>query len=124
MVTLRPSASLDVADALIAAAGGTIQERLKPLPIYRVNVAASRVHDALRALNARDDLVKAADVEGEQVAQVIPNDPLYKVYQWNLRRIGMEQAWDLRPTAEDVIVAVLGTSVDLHHSDLRPNLML
>ena len=53
-----------------------------------------------------------------------PNDSLYRAFQWNLRRIGMEQAWDLRPSAADVIVAVLDTGVDLNHPDLRPNLML
>jgi serine protease AprX len=53
----------------------------------------------------------------------MPNDPLYRQFQWNLRRIGMEQAWDLRPDAADVIVAVLDTGVDLSHPDLKPNLM-
>ena len=124
IVTVQPTASLRAAEALIADAGGTLQERLRPLPIYRIAVPASRVQEALTALNAHPEVVKAAEVEGEQVAQVIPNDPLYKGYQWNLRRIGMEQAWDLRPTAEDVIVAVLDTGVDLNHPDLRPNLML
>jgi len=52
------------------------------------------------------------------------NDALYQAYQWNLRRIGMEQAWDLRPGAADVMVAVLDTGVDLSHPDLRPNLLL
>src|SRR6202011_6272499 len=68
--------------------------------------------------------IHAAEVEGEQVSQVIPNDALYQAYQWNLRRIGMEQAWDLRPSAPDVIVAVLDTGVDLTHPDLRANLLL
>src|SRR5919202_136054 len=36
----------------------------------------------------------------------------------------MEQTWDLRPSAADVIVAVLDTGVDLTHPDLRPNLLL
>src|SRR5207248_8968277 len=68
--------------------------------------------------------VRAADYEGEQVTQVVPNDSLYRAFQWNLRRIGMEQTWDLRPSAADVIVAVLDTGVDLSHPDLRPNLLL
>jgi hypothetical protein len=68
--------------------------------------------------------VRAAEYEGEQVSQIVPNDALYQAYQWNLRRIGMEQAWDLRPSASDVIVAVLDTGVDLTHPDLRPNLLL
>lgn len=124
LITLRPSASLSVAEGLVRDAGVTILERLKPLPIYRASVSASHLDDTLTALRGRTDLVKGADIDGEQVSQVVPNDPLYRGYQWNLRRIGMEQAWDLRPTAEEVIVAVLDTGVDLSHPDLRPNLML
>jgi hypothetical protein len=75
-------------------------------------------------LAARADLVRAAEPEGEQVAEMAPNDPLYRAFQWNLRRIGAEQAWDLRPSSADVIVAVLDTGVDLTHPDLRPNLLL
>src|SRR5260370_31453518 len=67
--------------------------------------------------------VRAADSEGEQVSQITPNDALYQAYQWNLRRIGMEQAWDLRPSAADITVAVLDTGVDLSHPALRPNLL-
>src|SRR5438105_15567593 len=28
-------------------------------------------------------------------AALIPNDPLYEQYQWNLRQIGAPEAWDL-----------------------------
>ena len=119
LVTLQPLASNQQAEALIAAAGGHILERLKPLDVYRVDLPSR----GLARLRMHPELVKAAEPEGEQRAQVMPNDPLYRQFQWNLRRIGMEQAWDLRPDAADVIVAVLDTGVDLSHPDLKPNLL-
>jgi thermitase len=124
LVTLVGGTSQAVADQLIGSTGATLVERLKPLSIYRLRTAA---HDAERVLNllrGRADLVRAAEVDGEQVTQITPNDALYRAFQWNLRRIGMEQAWDLRPSATDVIVAVLDTGVDLTHPDLRANLLL
>jgi subtilisin family serine protease len=124
LITLQKTATTADAEQLIASAGGHILERLKPLPVYRVSLPPGASDSALSSIRAREDLVKAAEYEGEQSTQIIPNDPLYKTFQWNLRRIRMEQAWDLRPTATDVIVAVLDTGVDLNHPDLRPNLML
>lgn len=119
LVTLQPLASNQQAEALISSAGGHVLEQLKPLDVYRVAISPG----GLAQVRARTDLVKSADADGEQRAQVVPNDPLYRQFQWNLRRIGMEQAWDLRPDAADVIVAVLDTGVDLSHPDLKANLM-
>ena len=124
LVTLQPLASNAAGERLIASIGGDVVETIKPLSMYRVALPEDQADASLNALRARGDLVRSAEVEGEQVAQVVPNDPLYRTFQWNLRRIGMEQAWDLRPSASDVVVAVLDTGVDLNHPDLKPNLLL
>jgi hypothetical protein len=124
LITATPQASLELLQQHIQASGGTVLEQLRPLAIYRVSVPDGMAEPVLARLQSRGDLVAAAELEGEQVARVAPNDSLYRAFQWNLRRIGMERAWDLRPTATDVIVGVLDTGVDLNHVDLRPNLML
>jgi subtilisin family serine protease len=124
LVTFQSSSTPASAEPLIQSVGARIIELLKPLPMYRVAVAQVDAERVLGALRGRSDVVRAADYEGEQVTQVVPNDALYHTFQWNLRRIGMEQAWDLRPSAADVIVAVLDTGVDLTHPDLRANLLL
>jgi subtilisin family serine protease len=124
LVTLAAGANRSLAEQLIDATGATTLERLNPLPIYRVRAAANSADAVLSTLRERPDLVRAAEYEGEQNAQLVPNDALYKAFQWNLRRIGMEQAWDLRPGANDVVVAVLDTGVDLTHPDLRANLLV
>jgi subtilisin family serine protease len=123
LVTLRPPIGALQAERLIDSAGGRVLEQLKPLLVYRVALSGEAAEHILQTLRA-DSAVRAAEYEGEQVSQITPNDPLYQAYQWNLRRIGMEQAWDLRPSAPDVVVAVLDTGVDLSHPDLRPNLLL
>jgi len=123
LVSFAPGTRAE-AETLIHSAGARVLEQLRPLPILRVSVSASDEEKVTAELRRREDVVVAVDIEGEQVARVAPNDSLYRAFQWNLRRIGMERAWDLRPTAADVIVGVLDTGVDLNHSDLRPNLML
>ncbi|HET6317056.1 MAG TPA: DUF5719 family protein, partial [Chloroflexota bacterium] len=125
LVTLADGASTILAQQHIVATGAHIVERLLPLKVYRATLpAGSDTELVMQRLRDRPDLVRAAEIDGEQVAETAPNDPLYRVFQWNLRRIGMEQAWDLRPSAADVIVGVLDTGVDLAHPDLRANLLL
>jgi subtilisin family serine protease len=119
LLTLQPGASDSQALALVADGGGRVIEQLKPLSVYRVAIPT----EALDQLRVRTDVFKGADLDNEQRAQIVPNDALYRQFQWNLRRIGMEQAWDLRPDATDVVVAVLDTGVDLSHPDLKPNLL-
>lgn len=121
LATFRAGVDDARAAATLAQAGVTRWERLEPLPVYRLT--GELPVDVSERLLA-DPVVRAVDNEGEQVLSTVPNDPLYRAFQWNLRRIGMEQLWDLRPTAPEIVVAVLDTGVDLTHPDLRPNLLV
>jgi subtilisin family serine protease len=123
LVTVAPG-RLEQAWAHIESSGARVLETLAPLPILRASVSASDQERVVAELRQAVDVIQIVEVEGEQVAQVAPNDSLYRAFQWNLRRIGMEKAWDLRPSAADVIVGVLDTGVDLNHPDLRQNLLL
>lgn len=66
---------------------------------------------------------------------LVPNDPYYLDsypdntanrdpnwnppydYQWNLKQINMEKAWDITTGSEDIIVAVVDTGVDYAHPE-------
>lgn len=52
---------------------------------------------------------------------VIPNDPLFNT-QWNLKLIGMTNAWAVTTGSTNVVVAVLDSGVDYNHEDLRDNM--
>ncbi|RMA93100.1 S8 family serine peptidase [Hydrogenothermus marinus] len=55
--------------------------------------------------------------------QLIPNDPFYP-YQWYLKKIGMEDAWNISIGSNTVYVAVLDTGVDYNHPDLKEHIWL
>ena len=67
-------------------------------------------------------------VEYSQAAYVkqtmfVPNDPLYKMLQWNLPLIDMERAWDIQPQAgSSITVAVLDTGVAYTSATLTVNI--
>ncbi len=52
-----------------------------------------------------------------------PNDTYYKIYQWNLPLIGMEQSWEVSRGRSDVIVAVIDTGIDLSHPEFQGKLV-
>ncbi|MFZ7133060.1 MAG: cell wall-binding repeat-containing protein [Eubacteriales bacterium] len=53
------------------------------------------------------------NVEQEYIAasNYIPQDPYYQTYQWNLKKINMEGAWNVTKGASNTIIAVIDTGV-------------
>lgn len=56
-------------------------------------------------------------------AATVPNDELYREYQWNLPMIKTETGWSLSKGTEEVLVAVIDTGADLAHPDLQNHLV-
>jgi subtilisin family serine protease len=54
---------------------------------------------------------------------IIPNDNYYQAQQWNLRQIGLPQAW-VFTKGEAGPIAVIDTGVDLDHPDLAAKLWI
>lgn len=59
---------------------------------------------------------------GDFKTQFVPDDTAYE-FQWNMRAIGMEKAWEIRKDAQDIVVAVIDSGVDPDHPDLQGNLL-
>lgn len=51
----------------------------------------------------------------------VPDDPLYN-QQYAHQLTGAASAWDINTGAGDVVVAVVGTGVDIDHTDLAANI--
>jgi serine protease len=81
--------------------------------------------DIVRLAEGDDPEVVAAALKARQGAVVanaqaayrwrtmsVPNDPLYRDFQWHLPMINLEPAWDIQPAAgSDITVAVLDTGM-------------
>jgi type VII secretion-associated serine protease mycosin len=92
------------------------------LGVVRLSVPPGKEADAASRLQ-RSPLVEWAEPDRLRSAMMVPNDQLYKQFQWNLRKIGTEQAWDVTTGSPDLIVAVLDTGVDSSHPDLAGRLV-
>jgi subtilisin family serine protease/plastocyanin len=63
-------------------------------------------------------------VERERPAAIsfTPNDSYYSLYQWGIRKIFANTAWDFTLGSHNVTVAVLDTGIDYTHDDLTANM--
>lgn len=109
-------------DSLEAKYGVAALETMPDLGIARVAVPAGQEMETAGRLQA-DPAVEWAEPDYLRRAQTVPNDQLYGQYQWNLKKIGMEQAWDVTTGSPDLTVAVLDTGVDSTHPDLAGKLV-
>lgn len=48
---------------------------------------------------------------------MVPNDPFY-TKQWALKKIEVEQAWDIQKGDKNVVIAIVDTGIDWKHPDL------
>ncbi len=64
-------------------------------------------------------------VEGDAIVKfdAIPNDSSYQVSQWNMQKIGMEEAWEKAKGSKNIIVAVVDTGIDYTHEDLPTDII-
>ncbi len=95
---------------------------------HLLHVRAGAELEAVARLRHHPD-VELADVDriirhqpagdGTVSAQLVPNDANYAGEQWNLKLIGMEDAWGVTTGASSVTVAVLDTGINASHIDFR-----
>ncbi len=57
----------------------------------------------------------------QALSGLIPNDPRFNS-QWNLKKIGLTNAWAVTTGSTNVVVAVIDTGVNYLHEDLSDNL--
>lgn len=99
-----------------------LKETVSRLGVHRLEVPAGRELEVVRQLQ-QSPLVEWAEPNYLRGILQAPNDQLYRQFQWNMRRIQAEQAWDITTGSPDVIVAVLDTGIDASHPDLAGKLM-
>lgn len=99
-----------------------VKASIDPLGVLAVEVPVGREAETVRRLR-EDPGVEWAEPDRLRDLTRLPEDPPARRYQWNLRKIQAEQAWDLTPGSPDVVVAVLDTGIDSSHPNLAGKLV-
>lgn len=99
-----------------------LKERLGGLGVLRLEVPEGTERDTIARLR-RDALVEWAELDHLRSTLTVPSDQLYRQFQWNMRKIEAERAWEVTTGSPDVVVAVLDTGIDASHPDLEGKLV-
>ncbi|MDP2726780.1 MAG: S8 family serine peptidase, partial [Dehalococcoidia bacterium] len=113
LVKLRPGA------AIRELAGG---QDIPHIGVLSVPVTEGRELEEANRLRMNPE-VEFAEPNYLVTALNTPNDPYFSFYQWNLRIIRSEAAWDIEVGKNNVTIAVLDTGVDLTHPDLASKVL-
>ena len=109
---LSPAAQAERA----AAAGGTWRAAVAP-GLARIALPAGEAVEAGLARLATAAGVVAVQPNVLHRAAGIPSDPKWP-QQWHLAKVRAAEAWDLSAGSPDVLVAIIDSGVDTHHTDL------
>lgn len=119
------------ATQMVEAAGG---ELIKTLPEVGVGIAVSSdpgFADSLKGVRGvhsvgaeRFHSLPATEAVAYEADEPDPAvDLLYEQYQWDIRRVRADQAWEVTTGSHDTVVAILDTGIAYNHPDLAPNVV-
>jgi subtilisin family serine protease len=108
--------------------GLVLVRHLSALGLATYRVAGARAAD-LQALSRQAgiryverDVAGRISGAGPEPSRGIPNDPGFED-QWDMQRMNVHDAWEIRDGAPDAVIAVLDTGCDLNHPELAPKLV-
>ena len=101
-----------------AAAITEINEYNQILCLELADKGKENVLKAIKALEARDDVVYAGPDYMMELCSVTPNDT-YQGSQWAIDELRLDDAWEITKGSSNVYVGVLDSGIDAYHSDLQ-----
>lgn len=115
----------------IQAAGG---EMVKTFPEVGVAIAVSGMEGFAASLRGArgihsvgaEHFMTVPDAEAIALEATEPDpavDTYYYAYQWDIRRVKADEAWEITSGSHDTVVAVLDTGIAYNHPDLATNVI-
>jgi subtilisin family serine protease len=125
VVKFKPGRGGASAQGILQAENLQVMRSLPASGMLQVQVPPGQEAQAIARLSA-DPNVEFATYNHRVQAFGDPDDPYYGL-QWALEQtsnhdIDAPQAWDVSTGAQDVIIAIVDSGIDLSHADLAPNL--
>ncbi len=98
--------------------GFPLELAVPDIQVYSVSVPEGQEKTWVR-LFKEDPRVEYAELDHYARAYLVPNDPLWRDYQWYMQNIKAPQAWDITTGSPQIKVAILDTGIDPTHPELQ-----
>lgn len=105
-------------DIPILLKGFPLELAVPDIHVYSASVPEGQEKTWVR-LFKEDPRVEYAELDHYARAYLIPNDPLWKDYQWYMQKINAPQAWEITTGSSQIKVAILDTGIDPTHPEFQ-----
>jgi thermitase len=124
LVQFRPETlSLRTVD-VIAEAGASDTGEIAGTGVHIVELPAGADEEVfVQVFQSRPEVEFAELDRIVEPAEIVPNDPWYANWQWELRKIGGPTAWSMNTGSSNIIIAICDTGVDGTHPDLASKMV-
>jgi thermitase len=102
---------------------GTMVRELGPVHIFRSKSLTTKQLMNYFKQDQKIEYVEPHYIYITNEVSSVPNDLLYRDYQWNLPTIQTLQGWEFTRGNEELIIAVVDTGVDLDHPEFQGKLV-
>ena len=116
LVQAYPGSDGEAVAALLAQTGAVVLEQLVEIDTAVLKVPAE-LHGAIARRFVDSSLLETVQKNYLYEPNTTPNDPTY-ARQSHLTQIAVAEAWDTTVGAEDLVIAIVDTGIDLDHPDL------
>ena len=110
-VKFKPGVNSERTAAFNSHPGTSVVSTSRFAMFKRLKVPPGKTVSQMVAIYSRNPNVEFAEPNFLAHAFMVPDDPCYGPYQWHLKGIHMEEAWDISTGGSDVVVAVHDTGV-------------
>jgi thermitase len=121
LVQFQPNTSVQQIRSLVAAANASDKGEIPHTGVHILELPPQANEFAVQRAFAQRAEVVFADLDRYFAPQdVTPNDPLYALWGYYVKKISCPIAWSTTTGSSDVIIAILDTGCDPTHPDLAP----
>jgi subtilisin family serine protease len=117
LVRVRDDLPSERARQMLQGIGLVPLREIPRIGVWVVEIPQGAPGRALSALQERGDVLWHEPNGAYELVAVRPNDPYYEPQQWNLRLIGLPDAWTLS-LGDPRPIAIVDSGIDLTHPDL------
>jgi len=119
LVQFRPEITKSRGRRIIAQAGAQDAGEIGQTGVRILELPAGADEDAFaKALQSQPEVEFAELDRIVEPAEMVPNDPWYANWQWELRKIAGPTAWSMTTGSSNITIAICDTGVDGTHPDL------